>query len=456
MDALSGSHPKMDWEATDLVTAWKSFQQHTEYVVSEMLELFCRKTRNELFHKNNFKQPLSERPDSSIKKRQILAAIKPSQRKRELKFQNKDIIDVPEDHSYSFSTTTIKHKSFPTYRDIGIQTDIDSEFIEQLETKLKKANENLKDSAFLLRDRFMKKVLRDDKSICFYTGFPSLHMFNGIFHILDSYEKKYEEREHLKPGPKRKLSRYHEYTVTMIRLRQALPEKMLADIFGVSVSRISQIFTTWIYYMKSILKDLVVWPSKALIKKHMPASFKKSYPNTTAVIDCTELFIQRPRNPTTQAKTFSTYKSHNTYKCLVSITPNGNFNYISDLYGGNTSDRYITEHSGFLDLVSAGDEIMADRGFRIRDLLLESRAYLTMPPFTRKCSWGKGKRLTAYEIRKTRKIANVRIYVEQAIQRMKKFKMLSQILLWTQKPLVYPMMIVAGFICNLMKPLANK
>ncbi|CAC5375554.1 unnamed protein product [Mytilus coruscus] len=31
MDALSGSHPKIDWEATDLVTAWKSFQQHTEF-----------------------------------------------------------------------------------------------------------------------------------------------------------------------------------------------------------------------------------------------------------------------------------------------------------------------------------------------------------------------------------------------------------------------------------------
>ncbi|CAG2212862.1 unnamed protein product [Mytilus edulis] len=188
----------------------------------------------------------------------------------------------------------------------------------------------------------------------------------------------------------------------------------------------------------------------------MPASFKKSYPNTTAVIDCTELFIQRPRHPTTQGKTFSTYKSHNTYKCLVSITPNGNFNYISDLYGGHTSDRYITEHSGFLDLVSAGDEIMADRGFRIRDLLLGEKGLFKYAPFTRKCSWGKGKRLTAYEIRKTRKIANVRIYVEKAIQRMKKFKMLSQILLWTQKPLVYPMMIVAGFICNLMKPLANK
>ncbi|VDI13249.1 Hypothetical predicted protein [Mytilus galloprovincialis] len=31
MDALSGSHPNMDWEATDLVTAWKSFRQHPEF-----------------------------------------------------------------------------------------------------------------------------------------------------------------------------------------------------------------------------------------------------------------------------------------------------------------------------------------------------------------------------------------------------------------------------------------
>ncbi|CAG2212329.1 unnamed protein product [Mytilus edulis] len=284
----------------------------------------------ELFHKNNFKQPLSERPDSSIKKRQILAAIKPSQRKRELKFQNKDIPNETTDVMIWIDEKENQPSVF-TQEDIA-------KMFPYLSKKLKL--------------KLLKTVMK----------------------------QKYEEREHLKPGPKRKLSRYHEYTVTMIRLRQALPEKMLADIFGVSVSRISQIFTTWIYYMKSILKDLVVWPSKALIKKHMPASFKKSYPNTTAVIDCTELFIQRPRNPTTQAKTFSTYKSHNTYKCLVSITPNGNFNYISDLYaGGNTSDRYITEHSGFLDLVSAGDEIMADRGFRIRDLLLERRAYLTMP-----------------------------------------------------------------------------
>ena len=140
---------------------------------------------------------------------------------------------------------------------------------------------------------------------------------------------------------------------------------------------------------------------------------------------------------------------------MVSITPTGAFNFISNIWGGNTSDRYITEHSGFLDLVSPGDEIMADRGFTIRDLLTERKAYLTIPPFTRKCKWGKGKYLNASEIQKTRKIANLRIHVERAIQRLKEFRMLSQIIPWNMKSLVQPMVTVAAFICNLQKPLVK-
>ncbi|CAG2244720.1 unnamed protein product [Mytilus edulis] len=66
------------------------------------------------------------------------------------------------------------------------------------------------------------------------------------------------------------------------------------------------------------------------------------------------------------------------------------FSFISDLWGGNTSDRYITEHSGFLDSIKPGDEIMADRGFTIRDLLTDRRATLVIPPFTKKCKWEKG------------------------------------------------------------------
>lgn len=52
--------------------------------------------------------------------------------------------------------------------------------------------------------------------------------------------------------------------------------------------------------------------------------------------------------------------------------------FVSNIWGGNVSDRYITEHCGFLDIVKLGDEVMADRFFLIRDLLLERRATLNI------------------------------------------------------------------------------
>lgn len=55
---------------------------------------------------------------------------------------------------------------------------------------------------------------------------------------------------------------------------------------------------------------------------------------------------------------------NNAISCHVAII------FGSNLWGGNTSDRYITKFSGFLDFVKPGHEIMSDRGFLIRDLLL--------------------------------------------------------------------------------------
>lgn len=43
-------------------------------------------------------------------------------------------------------------------------------------------------------------------------------------------------------------------------------------------------------------------------------------------------------------------KHHNTYKALIGtcIMPSGAIVFISNLWGGSTSDKYITMHSGFL------------------------------------------------------------------------------------------------------------
>lgn len=129
---------------------------------------------------------------------------------------------------------------------------------------------------------------------------------------------------------------------------------------------------------------------------------------------------------------------------------------ISNFWGGNTSDRYITMHSGFLDNVRPGHEIMADRGFLIRDLLLERRAKLVIPPFTKKCYWDKGKRLLQNDIVKTKCIARLRIYVERAIEMIKYFYVLSNTMPLALKPLSNQILKVCAFLCNLQTPLVKK
>jgi hypothetical protein len=55
--------------------------------------------------------------------------------------------------------------------------------------------------------------------------------------------------------------------------------------------------------------------------------------------------------------------------------------FISKAFGGRASDKFIVEKSGFMNYLLLGDEIMADRGFTIDDLLFPLRVKLNIPAF---------------------------------------------------------------------------
>ena len=66
---------------------------------------------------------------------------------------------------------------------------------------------------------------------------------------------------------------------------------------------------------------------------------------------------------------------------LVACTPDGTLCFVSKIYGGAASDKYVTTDCGFLDYIEAGDQIMADKGFDIRDDVAKKGAALNLPPF---------------------------------------------------------------------------
>lgn len=63
---------------------------------------------------------------------------------------------------------------------------------------------------------------------------------------------------------------------------------------------------------------------------------------------------------------------------------------------------------------------MADRGFTIAEDLLLHKCHLHIPPG--KCG---REQFTKAQVRKTKNIANLRIYVEQAVRRLKTFRLIK-------------------------------
>ena len=93
---------------------------------------------------------------------------------------------------------------------------------------------------------------------------------------------------------------------------------------------------------------------------------------------------------------------------------------------------------------------MADRGFKIQDTLSFHQCTLAIPP-----SKHTNLQMRKTDVIKTSKIANVRIYVEQAIKRMKDFKILSNELQILMLPLVDDIITVCAILANLLPPLCS-
>lgn len=162
----------------------------------------------------------------------------------------------------------------------------------------------LADKNALFKDLFIEKVTKSDLSIRKFTGIPNLELFNKMKDTAVNFDQNIRywscseselnnQNQGQKRGPARKLSKYDEFILTLVRLRLALPVFVMSELFGVSSSRVSSIFTTWMFCLYYLFKDCIAWPSRERINRFMPKSFKKNFPKTRAIIDCTEKFSFR-------------------------------------------------------------------------------------------------------------------------------------------------------------------
>ena len=134
------------------------------------------------------------------------------------------------------------------------------------------------------------------------------------------------------------------------------------------------------------------------------------------IIDCFEIFSERPSDLMARAQTYSHYKHHNMGKFLIGISPQGVISFVSKGWGGRVSDKYITENYGLLHHILLGDQILANRGFNVHESVGLYCAEIKVPPFTR----GK-KQLSRIEVDRARQLSRVRIHVERVIGLLRNF-----------------------------------
>ena len=212
--------------------------------------------------------------------------------------------------------------------------------------------------------------------------------------------------------------------MTLIKLRLNTQFENLADQVGCSKTTVHDIFRRWIKLMYVKLKFLIKWPDHDASIQTLSNVFRQYFLKLTIIIDCTGIFIDRPKTYKARAQVYSSYKKHSTVKFQIACTLRGCISLISKAWVSNID---IVKDSGLINpnLHHHGDQILADRGFTLEDEFAAGCAVELI-----RYSFTKGeKQLSAKEVEVSRQIASVRIHVKRVIGLIKnRYKILDCVL----------------------------
>ena len=119
-----------------------------------------------------------------------------------------------------------------------------------------------------------------------------------------------------------------------LKVRLNLHLDDIAYRFDVSKATVSRHFHTVLDILYVKTKPLIKWPDREVLRLTMPTSFRKFFKKCAIIIDCTEVFVERPTDLLARAQVWSNYKHHSTIKFLIGISPQGTISYLSECAGG--------------------------------------------------------------------------------------------------------------------------
>ena len=145
----------------------------------------------------------------------------------------------------------------------------------------------------------------------YYTGLTAATFELLLNFLRDSFPEKSHSRVHLED----------QFLMTLVKLCLNIQFENLADQFNCTKSHSYDIFKRWIDLLYLKLRFLINSPDHDAAMKTLPNVFRQYFPRLTHIIDCTELFIDRPKNLKARAQVYSNYKKHSTTEFFIACTP---------------------------------------------------------------------------------------------------------------------------------------
>ena len=358
------------------------------------------------------------------------------------------------------------------YKMVNSKNEKISELLDLIQKKnaeidrLKSENEYLRNKCDARRNktnRFsIEKFSENDSAIKFYTGLPDYASFIALFNFVkaeDGYQLNYNNNKKdnepksasvSKRGRPRSLSDMNELFLTLTRLRLDLLEEDLHFRFEMPQTTVSEIFITWTDRLHYCLSSFDQIPGlEEGLRNLLPECFKGEFEDIDLIIDCTEVFIEKPSDPIAQSATWSEYKEHNTGKILIGLSPVGFPRFVSDAFPGSISDDDITQASGILSLARQNKRWLADKGWQSDGdkfgLTIETPDRLE----------GKLQFSEPEDIR-NRKISRLRIHVERLIRRIKVYRILKSVIPLRYANLASKIFRVCGLLTAFLPPLIKQ
>ena len=129
--------------------------------------------------------------------------------------------------------------------------------------------------------------MNDDKKTHYYTGLPP-------YNVLDILVSKLTQVVATTGNVGSGMSLADNLVLILMKLSQSTTNQDFAYCFGIDMSKVMKVFHMWIDIIAANMKSLIKWPDREKIIATLLQCFKSRYNKVVCIINCSEIFIQRP------------------------------------------------------------------------------------------------------------------------------------------------------------------